>query len=190
MSQSATRIEDPFHFLDLAFGYYMTGRFAVINGLFVAPNLMHHAAELLIKYSLLKDVPQDQHSDATAELARKYGHRLTALWNRYKQHVAPSNMSRFDTVITDLARWEKVRYGGFPAGIQVGRGMGLVRAPVQTSAKRDTYIFGLDEVDDLIAAILAASAINPGFVGSSYSHTELPEWYKRHNAHIMKDLFR
>jgi hypothetical protein len=25
------RIEDPYHFLDLAFGYYMTGRFALIT---------------------------------------------------------------------------------------------------------------------------------------------------------------
>ena len=62
--------------------------------------------------------------------------------------------------------------------------------PVQTSRQKDTYIFGLDEVDDLIGAIFAASDINPAFVGSSYSHTELPEWYKQHNAHIMNDLFR
>jgi hypothetical protein len=38
------RIEDPYHFLDLAFGYYMTGRFAAINQLNVAPNLTHRVA--------------------------------------------------------------------------------------------------------------------------------------------------
>jgi len=56
---STPRIEcqDPRHFLHLAFGYYTTGRFAAINGLFIAPNLMHHAVELLIKYTLVKDVP-------------------------------------------------------------------------------------------------------------------------------------
>jgi hypothetical protein len=32
----------------------MADRFAVINGLYVAPNLMHHAVELLIKFTLLK----------------------------------------------------------------------------------------------------------------------------------------
>ena len=68
MPPSTARIEDPHHFLDLAFGYYMTGRFSVINGLFIAPNLMHHAVELLIKYTLLKDVPEPQRSAATAQL--------------------------------------------------------------------------------------------------------------------------
>jgi hypothetical protein len=53
-----TRTEDPYHFLDLAFGYYTTSRFAAINQLNIAPNLMHHAIELLIKFTLLKDVRQ------------------------------------------------------------------------------------------------------------------------------------
>jgi hypothetical protein len=94
--ENTARIEDPRRFLDLAFGYYMTGRFAAINGLFVAPNLMHHAVELLIKYTLVKDVPESQRSDKTAELRQKYGHRLNRLWKRYKKHVAPTDMSRFD----------------------------------------------------------------------------------------------
>ena len=73
---STARIEEPCHFLELGFGYYMTSRFAAINGLFIAPNLMHHAVELLIKYTLVKDVPESQRSDETAELRHKYGHRL------------------------------------------------------------------------------------------------------------------
>lgn len=166
----------------------MTRRFAAINGLFIAPNLMHHAVELLIKYTLVKDVPEWQRSDETTEL-RKYGHRLSRLWKRYKKHVAPTDMSRFDRLIPDLDRWENIRYGGFPTGTSVAKGMTLVRAPVQTSGEKDTYVFSLDEVDELIAAIFAASDINPAAVGSGYSHTELPEWYKRHNAYIMNDLF-
>jgi len=189
MSKSTARIEDPRQFLDLAFGYYMTGRFAVINGLFIAPNLMHHAVELLIKFTLLKDVLESQRSNATAQLGQKYGHRLNALWNQYKQHVAPTDVSRFDRLITDLARWEDVRYGGFPTGASVAKGMSLVRAPIQTSGQKDTYTLGLNEVDDLISAMFVASGINPGFVGVGYSHTELREWYKKDNRHIMNDLF-
>ena len=188
MPPSTTRIEDPYHFLDLAFGYYMTGRFAVINGLDVAPNLMHHAVELLIKYTLLKDEPVPQRSAATAQLGETYRHRLNALWNQYKQHVAQTNLSRFDRVIADLARWEKVRYGGFPAGISVAKSMGLVRAPVQTSRSKDIYVLGLDEVDDLITAIFVAGGINPRAVGAHYAHTELSEWYERYNKHVMSDL--
>jgi hypothetical protein len=52
MPPSTARIEDPYHFLDLAFGYYMTGRFALLNRLYVWPNLLHHAVELLIKFTL------------------------------------------------------------------------------------------------------------------------------------------
>jgi hypothetical protein len=189
MPQSTTRIEDPYHFLDLAFGYYMTGRFAVINHLYVAPNLMHHAVELLIKFTLLKDVPESQRSDATADLGRRYGHRLNALWNQYRQHVAPTNLSRFDRVVAELDRWEDVRYGGFPAGISVTKSMGLVRAPAQPSQPTDAYVFGLDEVDELITTMFAASDINPPFVGTGYGGTVLRDWYERDNQHIMHDLF-
>jgi hypothetical protein len=189
MSSSTARIEDPRQFLDLAFGYYMAGRFAVINGLFIAPNLMHHAVELLIKYTLLKDVPESERSAATAELGRKYGHRLNALWNQYKQHVASTNLSRFDRVIADLARWENVRYGGFPTGTSVAKGMGLVRAPAQASRSKDIYVLGLDEVDDLITAMFGASRINPPAVGGHYAHTAVSEWYEKENQHAMPDLF-
>jgi hypothetical protein len=189
MPRSTTRIEDPYHFLDLAFGYYMSGRFAVINGLYVAPNLVHHAVELLIKYTLLKDVPESQRSAATAQLRQKYGHRLNALWNQYKQYVAPTNLSRFDRVIADISRWENVRYGGFPAGTSVAKGMGLIRAPAQTSRSKDIYLLGLDEVDDLITAIFGASRINPRAVGGHYAHTALGEWYEKDNQHVMPDLF-
>jgi len=189
MPQSTTRIEDPYHFLDLAYGYYMTGRFAVISCLYVAPNLMHHAVELLIKYTLLKSVPESQRSAATAGLGEKYRHRLNALWNQYKQHVAPTDVSRFDRLIADLARWENIRYGGFPTGNSVTKSMGLVRAPAQTFGHEDTYVFGLDEVDDLITAMFAASRINPAFVGKRYAYTILRQWYERDNQHIMHDLF-
>ena len=186
---STARIEEPRHFLELGFGYYMTGRFAAISGLSIAPNLMHHAVELLIKYTLVKDLPESQRSDETAALRHKFGHRLNRLWKRYKKHVVPTDMSRFDRLIPALDRWENIRYGGFPTGTSVAKGMTLVRAPVQTSKGKDTYVFSLDEVDELIAAIFAASDINPAAVRSGYSHTELPEWYKRHNAYIMNDLF-
>jgi len=41
----------------------------------------------------------------------------------------------------------------------------------------------------LIAAIFEASNINPAYVGTGYSHTELREWYERENKHVIDDLF-
>ena len=190
MPQSPARIEDPYHFLDLAFGYYMTGRFALLNGLYVGPNLMHHAVELLIKFTLLKDVPEAQRSTQTTQIGQTYKHNLKRLWNRYKQHVASTDLSRFDQVITDLDRWEKVRYGGFPTpGAGVAKAIGPVRVPASSSRPTDLYVLGWDDVDALITAIFAASEINPKFVGTGYSHTELREWYERENKHMMDDLF-
>jgi hypothetical protein len=190
MPQSTTRIEDPRHFLDLAFGYYMTGRFALLNGLYVGPNLMHHAVELLIKYTLLKDVPEAERSTQTEQIKQTYKHDLNRLWDQYKQHVALTDLSRFDQVIPDLDRWEKVRYGGFPtAGIGVAKAIGPVRAPAPTSRPTDLYVLGWDELDELVTAMFAASEINPKFAGTGYSHTDLREWYQRENKHIMDDLF-
>jgi hypothetical protein len=190
MPQGKGRIEDPYHFLDLAFGYYMTGRFAVLNRLSVGPNLMHHAVELLIKFSLLMDVPKAQRSAETAKIGRAYGHNLNKLWNRYKQHIAPTDLSQFDQVIADLNRWEKVRYGGFPTlGKGVAKAVSPARTPVSISRPTDLYVLGWDDVDDLITTIFETSGINPKYGGVGYSYTELHEWYERENKHVMGDLF-
>jgi hypothetical protein len=54
--------------------------------------------------------------------------------SQYKQYVAPAGVSRFDSVITELHRWEDVRYGGFPnAPASVAKSVGMVRVPVRTS---------------------------------------------------------
>jgi hypothetical protein len=186
------RIDDPYHFLDLSLSYYLTGRFAALNHLEMAPNLMHHAIELLIKFGLLKDVPEQQRSDATAELGKKYDHRLNALWAQFKQQVASADLSRFDLVVFNLHRWEKLRYGGFPEGAQIIRGIGLERGYLSASSvtKANTYDFGLREVDELYATLIEASNLNPAFLGSSHRHDPpLREWYERENRHVMPDLF-
>lgn len=191
MPPSTARIEDPNHFLDLAFGYYMAGRFALLNRLDVGPNLLHHAVELLIKFTLLKDLPEAQRSAAAAQLKATCGHRLDRLSERYKDYVAPTDLSRFDQVVADLDPWEKVRYGGFPsAGSGVAKSNGPVRwASVSTSRPVDLYVLGWDDVDGLITAIFAASGINPKSVGTRYTDTELREWYEKDNQHVMSDLF-
>jgi hypothetical protein len=79
---------------------------------------MHHAVELLIKFTLLKEIPESERSDATKRVAAKYRHDLSRLWNEYERKVAPTDVSRFKPVIDNLHRWESgmLRYGGFPHG--------------------------------------------------------------------------
>jgi hypothetical protein len=188
---SMPRQEDPFHFLDLSLGYYLTGRFATINGLRIAPNLVHHAVELLIKYTLLKDEPEQGRSAATKRLGKKYKHELNLLWAQYKQKVVPTDLSRFDQVIANLHRWENLRYGGFPNAIGTAMSIGPEAGQASASGVNavDTYDFGLNEVDELFTAMVAASSVNPAFMGIPHRHTELPEWYARQNQHVMPELF-
>jgi hypothetical protein len=185
------RIEDPYQFLDRSLGYYLTGRFATINQLTIAPNLVHHAVELLIKFTLLKDVAEQDRSAETERLRKRFGHKLNALWAEYKRMVAPANLSRFDRVVADLNRWESIRYGGFPNGIPTGMSFGTERGQAGGSSARalDTYYFGLNEIDDLFTSMVAASGVNPAFIGMRHRHTELGEWYLRQNHHVMPDLF-
>jgi hypothetical protein len=188
------RTEGPWQYLHLSFEYYLSGRFAAINQFHIAPNLMHHAAELLIKYTLLKDVSAPQQSDAARNLAEMHRHDLKGLWTAYKPRVAPADLSRFDPVITDLHRWERLRYGGFPSGVSVT--MIFDRSSTGGPRKaggagpQDVYVFALQEVDGLYAAMIVASNINPGYLGLRYhSLPAVREWYEQENQHILGNLF-
>jgi hypothetical protein len=184
------RLEDPTHFPDIAFGYYMTGRFAFFNKLDIAPNLVRLAIELMVKFTLVQDLPRQQQSDATEQLRRKYGHRLNALWGQYKQHVSPVDVSRFDQAITELAKWEDVRYGEFPeADASIAKSFAMERMQVNSSKGREVRSFGMREIDDLFSVMLATARINPLGLGTRYQSTALPEWYGRENQHIIADLF-
>ncbi len=186
------RTEDPYHFLDLALGYYLTGRFAAVNRLNIAPNLIHLAVELLIKFTLLKDVSENQRSAATEKVKNDYGHNLEKLWAEYKREVARADLVRFDPVIKNLHRWEALRYGGFPNATSIVMGVGLIRGQLSASHVKacDTYDFGLHEVDDLFAAMIAASSLNPAFIGGRHGHkTQLRESYLRDNQHVIPDIF-
>jgi hypothetical protein len=89
------RIDDPYHYLDRAFEYYVSGRFAALNNLQVASNLFHHAVEMLAKFQLLRRVPEDRLAEQVTKLKRKpYGHDLRTLWLDFKVgEAAPSTVS-------------------------------------------------------------------------------------------------
>jgi hypothetical protein len=186
------RQEDPHHFLDLMFGYYLTSRFAMLNSLHVAPQLAHHAVELLIKFTLLKDVSNEEMTTEARRLKRDFGHDLDKLWPAYKEKVAPADLGRFDGAIAALNRWERLRYGGFPEGKPVQRSFGPVRPAVSSASDDqdwDVYDFGLQEIDDLIRSMLEASHVNPAFVGMAYANVAtLRQVYFRDNDHVMADL--
>lgn len=71
-------IEEPFFYRGLAMDYYVTGRFAFRQGFNIAPNLLHHAVELMLKsevYREFRDVSELPAKD-------KYRHDLVSLMDR------------------------------------------------------------------------------------------------------------
>jgi len=72
------RVDNPHHYLDRAFEYYIAGRFAALNNLQVAANLFHHAVEMIVKFRLLRSVPADRLAEQVKKLAGE-GHKLQGL---------------------------------------------------------------------------------------------------------------
>jgi hypothetical protein len=187
------RVDDPSHYLDRAFEYYVTGRFAALNNLKVAPNLFHHAVEMLAKFQLLRRVPEDRLAEQLRKLKRKpYGHNLHTLWSAFKSAVGCSSLDRFDAVVADLNRWEDLRYGGFPVGISTTMVFMPRRGPHDTwsAEPEDKYVLVLEDIDELFTAMVAATRINPNFLGERHRlKPAMREWYAKDNVHPMANVF-
>src|ERR1044072_6705792 len=106
------RVDDPYHLLDRAVEYYVTGRFAALNNLQIAANLFHHAIEMLAKFQLLRRFRDDRLATEVEKYKQEpHRHNLHSLWSAFKANVSRSSLDRFDAVVADLNRWEKLRYG-------------------------------------------------------------------------------
>jgi hypothetical protein len=187
------RVEDPHHFLNRAFEYYVTGRFASLNNLQVAPNLFHHAVEMLAKFRLLRGLSGTALDAEATRLKQRYGHNLPRLWSAFKASVATSGLDRFDSVVGDLNRWENLRYGGFPDSIATTMVFMVRRGPHDTwsAEPHDVYVFVLEDIDELFTEMVAAANINPTFLGVRHHHVPaMQEWYAKDNNYPLANLFR
>jgi hypothetical protein len=189
-----TRVDDPHHLLNRAVEYYVIGRFAALNNLQVAPNLFHHAVEMLAKFELLRGVPDDR---LAAELEKykqePYRHNLHTLWSDFKASVDHSSLDRFDAVVAGLHRWDKLRYGGFPFGMPTTMVFMVRRGPRKTRSAepQDKYVLVLEDIDELFTVMVTASRMNPAFLGVRHRlRLPLREWYAKDNLHPMTDVFR
>src|SRR5579871_6453674 len=88
--------------------YYVTGRYGVHAQVWVSANLLHHAVELLIKANLARGDTADQ----IRQYGRKsvYSHSLAAAWQEFKKRSGDKALDAFDKVVTELDRWEDIRY--------------------------------------------------------------------------------
>jgi hypothetical protein len=186
------RLDDPFHYLDRAFEYYITGRFAALNNLLGAPNLFHHAVEMLAKFQLLRRLPDDRLAEQVKRLKRN-GQDLRTLWSAFKAAVGRSSLDRFDAVVADLNRWEDLRYGGYPMGIPTTMSFMRRRGPHATwsAEPQDVYVLVLEDIDALFTAMVTVASINPTFLGERHRlKPDMRKWYAKDNIHPMADVFR
>ena len=74
-----------------------------------------------------------------------------SLWSAFKADVRPSSLDRFDAVVADLNRWERLRYGGFPVGFPTTMVFMRRRGPRKTRSAepQDKYVLVLEDVDEL-----------------------------------------
>ena len=99
--------------------------------------------------------------------------------------MRPSSLDRFDAVVADLNRWERLRYGGFPVGFPTTMVFMRRRGPRKTRSAepQDKYVLVLEDVDELFTEMVTACRrhrLKP----------DMREGYGKDNLHPMADVFR
>jgi hypothetical protein len=175
------RADSPDRFLGLGLEYYLAGRFAFFQRCRIAGNLFHHGVELFLKF----DVAQEDRP--------KYGHDLGKLWKAFKERDASrSPLARLDGVIEELNVWEHIRYSSFrisaASGVAVPQAITFSpqhpRSETHGDRELDTYVLCLEDMDELISAILTAAWINPTALFMPLA-PEAVDWYVRENRHSL-----
>jgi hypothetical protein len=113
--------------------------------------------------------------------------------SKFKDSVGRSSLDRFDALVADLNRWEKLRYGGFPAGMPTTMVFIVRPGPRKTRSAepQDKYVLVLEDIDELFTVMVAATNINPTFLGERHRlKPDLRAWYAKDNLHPMADVFR
>lgn len=183
---TSRRADSPDGFLQTGAEYYLAGRFAFFQRCRVSANLFHHSVEMFLKYDLLRDVASDD--------PQKYRHHdLRRLWSDFQDREASrAALSKWDFVVAVLDDWEHLRYPSHrvgPSGQAVPYAMAFLPQrtapePNYSDREMDEYVLCLEDMDELIAAILTAASINLAAVFVPLA-SESHDWYKRENRHAL-----
>lgn len=162
-------------FVSTGIEYYVSGRFACLEGLVnVGGNLCHHAVEMMLKAHLIENHEPE-------ELRRRpFGHDLPHLWQTFNAEVV-ADLDRYGETIDELHRFEEIRYPDTTAQRGSVITVGLTRSSGRATdgegqpRPEPRYDLGLEEIDDLVAAIFKAASINdrayfPGAFSSGVRH--------------------
>ena len=140
----------------------------------VTGNLYHHAIEFFLKGHLCRVV-------SDKDLKSKYGHKLVDIWNRFKSEVNDPTFDQFDQCIAELDKFDIIRYPD--EVLRHGMQGGIRFEKYNPNASRTspwpqlpTYELSVDELDELVLAVYAATSVNPGFISAQFIHHEEKEY--------------
>ena len=135
--------------------YFATARHVALQ--FVMPvsgTLYHHAIEMFLKGCLIPSL--------SVPSLKALGHDLNALWAAWKATLQGSGLTRFDHVVAELDRFERIRYPDrivderSAIGISLGGpGPDLVDSMAPSAPK---YKLNVKELDDLVIELFRASS--------------------------------
>lgn len=162
--------------------YYVAGRFATVTGLFpMAGNLLHHSVEMFLKGALVRLVG--------LEPLRKVGHDLNRLWDLFKTHLPCPEAASFDKPITEMHRFERLRYPDTAIREGMEATLAIFRdRRVETSGPGDPlpqYSLVLEDFDALAKLIFERASVNPQF-HLQRLRPEAREFLARHNVHQLE----
>lgn len=91
------------HFLQTAFQYFVSARFAARAGFVpVCGNLFHHSVEMFLKAWLSRTFDNSG--------LKKLEHDLEKTWKKFKDDFPDENLDDFDETIALLQKFERIRY--------------------------------------------------------------------------------
>ncbi len=170
------------HAIEYGLAYYVSGRFAVHAGVFISPNLLHHAVELLLKANLsLRDT-----ADQIREYGyrQSYGHSLGSAWAEFKRRNDDRTLAAHDETVEKLDKVENVRYpddllksgGSFSVGL-------YEPAPAPDGiAPEQRYEMYLPAVDRLVKLLFDKSEINPDVMRKIITQQPAARYFTENNA--------
>jgi hypothetical protein len=159
-----------YNFFNLGIQYYVVARFSAIAGLIpVSGNQYHHAVEMLLKGQLAK-------TESLEIIKRKYSHGLKRTWKDFKKLFPAEDMSPFDDLIRELARFERIRYPDnvLKEGMSATLAWHAPKTPTKVagSAKKvPHYEFAVTDLDQLIGTLFRLCSMNPvAYLGRLNEH--------------------
>lgn len=165
-------------FFDFGTQYYVAGRYAVFARLNpVAANLLHHAIELYLKGCLVDTLHLND-----MKKGKVFGHDLLRGWQLFKSKTGDPTLDRFDGAVSDLNKYEDIRY---PDDI-IAKGLicsiGFGQPSVTPQRQEPQYHLDVEPIDSLARALFHHASLNPKFFVMNLAPSEREYFFKENVA--------